>query len=92
MNQYDPLNEIVSLNNSININIHLENDILEGVNSTEFDFDSSVHKIDDHYHHQDELQQPMGEEPSLDAAAEEEYKDRYATQGQEDEEEKSKLL
>ena len=34
----------------------------------------------------------MGEEPSFDAAAEEEYKDQYATQGQEDEEEKSKLL
>ena len=92
VNQYDPLNESASLNNSISTSIHPENNILEGDNSIEFDFNSSIHEIDDHYQHQDKLQQPMSEEPSLDAKTDEEYKDQYATQGQEDEEEMSKLL
>ena len=85
MNQYNPLNKSASLHNSVNTNIHSENDILEGNNSTEFDFKTSVHKIDDHYQHKDEFQQPMGEEPSLDAKAEKEYENQYAVEGQENE-------
>ena len=49
LNQYNPLNESLSLNNSVSTNINPKNDVLEGDNSTEFDFDSSVHAIDDHY-------------------------------------------
>ena len=91
MDQCNPLDESASLSNSVSTNIHLENDILESDNSKEFDFRTNVHEIDDHYQHQDELQQPM-EEPSLDAAAEEEYKDQYATQGQENKEDTMRLL
>ena len=94
-NPYDPL---ASVNESIDTNMDPENDVLEGIDdetiapikeSSTLDLETSNHEIDEHYQQQDNLQQLQQDEPSLDAEAEAAYEVRYATQGREDDEERS---
>ena len=72
-------------------NLNPKDTVLDDIDEEIVNLEASVHKIDEHYQQQDVMQQLAGDEPLLDAKAEEEYKDQYAVMQQENDGETLRL-